>query len=107
MFGQPQTGGIFGGGLGQPGLGQPQIRDPNTNQSAVVPEPPGDAVSSLAWSPAANILAAGSWDKSVRVWEVTQTGIAPRMAMQHEAPVLCCGFSRDGQRLVSGGCDNK
>jgi mRNA export factor len=29
------------------------------------------------------------------------------MAYQHEAPVLCCAFSRDGQRVVSGGCDGK
>mmetsp|Transcript_3529 Transcript_3529/g.8278 ORF Transcript_3529/g.8278 Transcript_3529/m.8278 type:complete len:359 (-) Transcript_3529:66-1142(-) len=105
MFGQ-QQGGMFGaaaGGLG----GAPQLKDPNTNQSAVVPEPPADGVSCLAWSPAQNIFAAGSWDKSVRIWEVTSTAVAPRMAYQHEAPVLCCGFSRDGQRVVSGGCDNK
>lgn len=85
----------------------PQIKDPNTNGDAAVPEPPTDAVSCLAWSPTANILAAGSWDKTVRVWEVTATGVAPRMAIQHEGPVLCCNFSKDGQRLVSGGCDNK
>lgn len=110
MFGQPAGGGLFGGGggaFGGGGLGQPQIKDPNTNQSAVVPEAPGDGVSCLAWSPAGNILAAGSWDKSVRVWEVTPQNIQPRMAYNHEAPVLCCCFSRDGQRLVSGGCDNK
>ena len=29
------------------------------------------------------------------------------MAYNHEAPVLCCGFSKDGQRVFSGGCDNK
>ena len=29
------------------------------------------------------------------------------MAYNHEAPVLCCGFSKDGQRIFSGGCDNK
>jgi len=104
MFGQMQPAGqqnLFGGA----GLGAP--RDPNTNQSAVVPEPPADGVSCLSWSPTGNILAAGSWDKSVRIWEVTQTGIAARMAYQHEAPVLCCAFSKDGQRLISGGCDNK
>merc|ERR1719265_3070400 len=88
-------------------MGVPQIKDPNTNQSAVVPEPPGDAISALAWSPTSNILAASSWDKSVRVWEVSQTGVQARMAYQHDAPVLCCNFSKDGQKLVSGGCDNK
>ena len=29
------------------------------------------------------------------------------MAYNHEAPVLCCAFSKDGQRIFSGGCDNK
>lgn len=36
-----------------------------------VAQSPGDTVSELAWSPAANILAAASWDKQVRIWEVT------------------------------------
>merc|ERR1719235_765250 len=88
-------------------MGAPQIKDPNTNQSAVVPECPGDSISSLAWSPASNILAASSWDKSVRIWEVTPQGVQARMAYQHDGPVLCCNFSKDGQRIVSGGCDNK
>lgn len=53
------------------------------------------------------MLAASSWDKSVRLWEVTAQGVQARMAYQHDAPVLCCNFSKDGQKLVSGGCDNK
>jgi mRNA export factor len=105
MFGQPAGGGLFGGGGG--GFGQPQAKDPNTNQSAVVPEAPSDTISALAWSPSGNMFAASSWDKSVRIWEVTPQNIQARMAYQHEAPVLCCNFSRDGQRIVSGGCDGK
>eukprot|EP00434_Breviolum_minutum_P036626 symbB.v1.2.032458.t1/scaffold3893.1/size48745/3 len=100
-------GGGCGGGMGCGGFGAPQIKDPNTNQDAPVPEGPNDAISCLRWSPAANIFACGSWDKSVRIWEVTAQNIAPRMAYNHEAPVLCCGFSKDGQRVFSGGCDNK
>jgi len=96
MFGA-STGGVFG---------QPQIKDPNTNQSAVVPSPPDDSISCLAWSPQ-NILAVGSWDKSVRIWEVSNNGVVPKLSYNHEAPVLCCNFSKDGQRIVSGGCDNK
>mmetsp|Transcript_5155 Transcript_5155/g.12373 ORF Transcript_5155/g.12373 Transcript_5155/m.12373 type:complete len:364 (-) Transcript_5155:95-1186(-) len=110
MFGGQSAGGMFGGGgagaFGGAGGALP-IRDPNSNQSAAVPEPPGDAISSLVWSPTQNLFCAGSWDKSVRVWELSPQGIAPRMCYQHEAPVLCCGFSRDGQRVFSGGCDNK
>jgi mRNA export factor len=96
MFGAPAFG---GGGMGQ-------MQDPNTNQSAVVPQSPGDTISCLAWSPQ-NLLAAGSWDKSVRIWEVSPSGINARLAYNHEGPVLCCAFSRDGARLVSGGADNK
>eukprot|EP00747_Dinoflagellata_sp_TGD_P185919 gnl/TRDRNA2_/TRDRNA2_42711_c0_seq1.p1 gnl/TRDRNA2_/TRDRNA2_42711_c0~~gnl/TRDRNA2_/TRDRNA2_42711_c0_seq1.p1 ORF type:complete len:355 (+),score=66.52 gnl/TRDRNA2_/TRDRNA2_42711_c0_seq1:149-1213(+) len=101
MFGAA-GGGVFGGAAAAG-----QIKDPNTNQSAEVPEAPTDCISSLAWAANANILAASSWDKSVRVWEVTAQGVQPRMAYQHEGPVLCCNFSKDGQKLVSGGCDNK
>eukprot|EP00930_Biecheleria_cincta_P069310 TRINITY_DN57064_c0_g1_i1.p1 TRINITY_DN57064_c0_g1~~TRINITY_DN57064_c0_g1_i1.p1 ORF type:complete len:376 (+),score=56.73 TRINITY_DN57064_c0_g1_i1:53-1129(+) len=105
MFGAPQPafggGGLFGGG------GAPQIQNPNTNNDAQVPEMPSDGISCLSWSASSNIFACGSWDKSVRIWEVTPQNIAPRMAYNHDAPVLCCGFSRDGQRIVSGGCDNK
>jgi len=114
MFGATQPfgatgGGLFGGGGcgGCGGFGTPQIKDPNTNQDAPVPEGPSDSISCLRWSPAANIFACGSWDKSVRVYEVTAQNIAPRMAYNHEAPVLCCAFSKDGQRVFSGGCDNK
>ncbi|CAE7680634.1 RAE1 [Symbiodinium sp. CCMP2592] len=45
--------------------------------------------------------------EGVRIYEVTAQNIAPRMAYNHEAPVLCCAFSKDGQRVFSGGCDNK
>lgn len=104
MFG---GGGAFGGGGFGAAVGAPQIRDPNTNGDAVVPEPPQDGISCLSWSPTSNIFAAGSWDKSVRIWEVTAQAIQPRMAYQHEAPVLCCNFSKDGSRVVSGSCDGK
>merc|ERR1719272_508793 len=120
MFGAaPAGGGLFGGGgaaaggaFGGGGAafgggGAPQVKDPNTNGDAVVPNPPDDAVSCLAWSPVGNILAAGSWDKSVRIWEVGAAGVQAKLAYNHEAPVLCCNWSKDGQRLVSGGCDNK
>jgi len=112
MFGQPAGGGLFGGGGGGAfgggiGGGIGAIKDPNTNQSAVVPDAPSDSISALAWSPTSNILAASSWDKSVRIWEVTPNGVQAKMAYQHDAPALCCNFSKDGQRIVSGGCDNK
>lgn len=103
-----------GGGVASSADGQqkqPPVRDPNTNGDVAVPNSPADSISCLAWSPTQNLLAAGSWDKSVSVWEVQENGgsavAAPRVAYGGEAPVLCCGFSRDGHQLVSGGCDHK
>eukprot|EP00927_Polykrikos_kofoidii_P024517 TRINITY_DN2228_c0_g1_i1.p1 TRINITY_DN2228_c0_g1~~TRINITY_DN2228_c0_g1_i1.p1 ORF type:complete len:360 (+),score=50.62 TRINITY_DN2228_c0_g1_i1:197-1276(+) len=104
MFGG--GGGLFGGAA-TGAVGAPVVKNPNTNSSAVVAQCGDDSISSLAWSPAQNILAAGSWDKQVRIWEVTPQAIQPRLAYTHQAPVLCVGFSKDGQRVVSGGADNK
>jgi len=107
-FGAPAAGGgMFGGGAALGGGMQPQIKDPNTNQDIVIPDPPGDSISAICWSPAGNLIAASSWDKSVRIWEVTAQGVQGRMAWNHDAPALCCNFSKDGQRVASGGCDNK
>lgn len=81
-------------------------------EDAAAPEPPSDGISCLAWSPVQDMLAASSWDQSVRLWEVSgQSGSAaqlqPRLTLPHEAPVLSCCFTKDGQRLVSGACDGK
>mmetsp|Transcript_86094 Transcript_86094/g.266599 ORF Transcript_86094/g.266599 Transcript_86094/m.266599 type:complete len:342 (-) Transcript_86094:207-1232(-) len=97
---------MFGGSSGSGSL-EP-YRDPNTNGDTVAPGPPADSVSCLAWSPQ-NLLAAGSWDKSVRVWQAQDGGAAagPIATYEAEAPVLCCGFTSDGTGLVSGGCDTK
>eukprot|EP00927_Polykrikos_kofoidii_P024518 TRINITY_DN2228_c0_g2_i1.p1 TRINITY_DN2228_c0_g2~~TRINITY_DN2228_c0_g2_i1.p1 ORF type:complete len:361 (+),score=61.06 TRINITY_DN2228_c0_g2_i1:213-1295(+) len=105
MFGS--TGGGLFGGAGAASFGAPQLKPHNTNQSAEVPQCGDDSISSIAWSPAQNIFAAGCWDKQVRIWEVTPQAIAPRLAYSHQAPVLCVAFSKDGQRVVSGGADNK
>jgi len=89
-------------------------KDYNTNQSYEVPDCPTDGISQIIWSPKANQMAASSWDKTVRVWEVRSTNdMNPQMGAQgllqytHDAPVLCCAFTDDGQRIISGGCDNK
>jgi mRNA export factor len=42
-----------------------------------VPQPGNDGVSTLTWSPTANILVSGNWDSGIRCWEVQvqdQTG---------------------------------
>lgn len=52
-----------------------------------VPQPPDETISSLAFSPSkvshANFLVAGSWDSSVRCWEINKEGdLAVAKAMQ-------------------------
>ncbi|CAE8716987.1 unnamed protein product, partial [Polarella glacialis] len=92
---------------------QQRVQDCNTNGDIPAKEAPGDSVSCLAWSPVQDMLAAASWDQSVLLWEVqsanmsAQPEVIARARFQHEAPVLCCRFTRDGQRLVTGGCDQK
>ena len=56
---------------------------------------PEDSISDLHFSPVADYLAAGSWDNSVRIWEVSPSGSTVGKVMyKHEAPVLSVNFSK-------------
>jgi len=80
----------------------------NANKDFEVVNPPEDSISCLAFSPKANYLVAGSWDNQIRLWDVQPNGsTVPKMASNHEGPVLCAAWSADGGRVFSGGCDNK
>lgn len=79
---------------------------PAAPKDVEVASPPTDGISGLAWSPAADFLAASSWDNAARIWEVQPNGnTVPRCQIQHEAPALCVAWSKDGSKVVSGGCD--
>lgn len=43
-----------------------------TPNDCAVPFPGNDGISSLHWSPVANILVSTNWDGSVSAWEVKQ-----------------------------------
>ncbi|KDQ59375.1 hypothetical protein JAAARDRAFT_34097 [Jaapia argillacea MUCL 33604] len=76
-------------------------------QDIEVADPPTDSVSSLAFAPAADFLAAGSWDNHVRIYEVNSTGRTQGKAMySHEGPVLSVCWNKEGTKLISGGVDN-
>ncbi|KAK4357769.1 hypothetical protein RND71_023379 [Anisodus tanguticus] len=83
----------------------------NPNKSTEVQQPPADSVSSLCFSPKANLLVAASWDNQVRCWEVmgsgTNLGTVPKAAISHEQPVLCSTWKDDGTTVFSGGCDKQ
>jgi mRNA export factor len=65
------------------------------NNDTQLAAPPDDSISSLAWSPAANYLAVGSWDNKVRIYDVTSrtTGVGVA-AIDFGGPVLSCHWSR-------------
>ncbi|KAG0306372.1 hypothetical protein BGZ98_002490 [Dissophora globulifera] len=78
----------------------------NTSQDMEVQHPPTDGISELQFSPQANFLAASSWDSNVRIYEIQPNGSSVAKAMySHSAPVLCCAWSKDGNKLASGGTD--
>jgi len=59
--------------------------------------PPEDSVSDISFSPQSEHLAVASWDKKVRIYEITQSGGSTGKAFfECEAPVLSCAWSPVG-----------
>ncbi len=61
-------------------------------------------VSAVAISPDASLLASGSFDKTIRIWDL-KTGELIRTLTGHAASVVSLDISPDGQTLVSGSFD--
>ena len=67
---------------------------------------PDDSISSIRFSPQAELLAAASWNKQVRIWEIDGNGqSAAKTFLQHEGPVLDCAWSKDGTKIFGAGAD--
>ena len=62
-------------------------------------------VVSVAFSPDGKILASGSWDKSIKLWDVA-TGKNTATLKGHTGWVNSVAFSPDGKTLASGGFDD-
>lgn len=66
--------------FGSPSTTQRASIDPNDLN---IPQPGGDGISSLVWSPTANYLVSSNWDGGVRCWEVAEQ--AGRLQAQAKA----------------------
>jgi len=76
-----------------------------------VASPPDDSVSALEFSPSTvqkNFLMAGSWDSTVRCWEVEQNGATvPKSMKTMGGPVLDVCWSDDGSKVFVASCDKQ
>lgn len=58
----------------------------------------------VAFNPQANMVASGSFDETVRVWDV-KAGKCLKVLPAHSDPVTAVDFNRDGSLIVSGSYD--
>lgn len=76
------------------------------SKDASLNNPPEDSISDLQFSPTGDFLAVASWDKKVRIYQVSEQGQSEGKAMiDFEAPALACAWSEDGTKVAGVGAD--
>jgi WD40 repeat protein len=56
----------------------------------------------VAFSPDGKRLACGSFDQTVKLWDLTSSCAEPRSLVGHAGSVMTVAWSRDGKRFASG-----
>jgi serine/threonine-protein kinase len=89
------------------GDGTIRLGDPATlRELKTIPIPTRAQIWALQFSPDGKLLASGTADNLVRLWDVDK-GTLLRTLEGHSKTVCCLAFSRDGKFLASGGHDGK
>ncbi|EDV56768.1 mRNA export factor [Drosophila erecta] len=74
-------------------------------QDYELPEPPGDSISALEFVPRSsswNAICAGSWDNTVRIWEVQADRAVPKVMKFLEGTPLDIAWNDSGNKVYLG-----
>lgn len=81
--------------FGQPSTTASTNTTGDISKDVTLTAPPEDGISDLKFSPQSEHLAVSSWDKKVRIYEISASGGSEGKALfEHEQPVLGCCWSK-------------